>query len=156
MAEGHVEVPPGRRDRGRRLEDQWAVPRELPGVFDRAAGGVVSESLRYSRAVREQPQEAATVAADVEDPKAREIHVDGLEHGPPDEGVLVLHSFVFGGTAPVVALHGGHANGGPPGTGKHFARPWTSPSSARRGALRLSPSAGSIREVESMPVDHAG
>ena len=77
------------------FERQWTGTGEAAGVLDRTRRRVVAESTAYVSVVDEQAQEAAAVAADVQDFSPRQRRVDHLEHGEPDESVLVLHDLVL-------------------------------------------------------------
>ena len=105
MAEGHIEIAPRLGHRAGRFEVERAATGQAPSIFDGAGSRVVPEPLGDAALVGEETEEATAVATGVEDAPAVEVHVDRVEHGPPDEAMLVLHRFVIGRAAPVTRLH---------------------------------------------------
>ena len=109
VAEGDVEVAPTGRHRVGDLEPQRQLAAEPPGVSDRAGGGVVAGSVGDRRLSAQQAQEAAPVAAGVEDAAPGQVDVDRVEHRAPDELVLILHRRVLGLRLPVAVTVDRHA-----------------------------------------------
>ena len=105
VTERDIKVAPSVRHRVANRELQRSFAREAARVADRRRGRVESEAGTDPAAIDQETEKAATVAAHVEDTRAMEVDVDGIEHGVPDEAVLVLHRLVFGGALPVTLGH---------------------------------------------------
>ena len=88
-----------------RFEGQWAITRKLASVGNCSEGRVVTVALGDPSPVNEHPQETASVAAGIKNPRSAQLNIDRIEHGLPDEPMLVLHGLVLDGATPVTGAH---------------------------------------------------